>query len=60
MLATIAITALVTFLLVLIATNFVTPEKKLERKVEHRYPTADPQLRREMGVIDDLHLIVVL
>ncbi|HET8770219.1 MAG TPA: phospholipase D-like domain-containing protein, partial [Gemmatimonadaceae bacterium] len=51
MLATIAITALVTFVLVLIATNFVTPEKKLERKVEHRYATADPQLRREMGVL---------
>jgi cardiolipin synthase len=31
--------------------NFATPEKKLERKIEHRYSVADPQFKREMGVL---------
>jgi cardiolipin synthase len=31
--------------------NFATPEKKLDRKIEHRYSVADPQFRREMGVL---------
>ena len=31
--------------------NFATPEKKLERKIEHRYAVANPQFRREMGVM---------
>jgi cardiolipin synthase len=31
--------------------NFTGPEKKLERKIEHRYAIADPQFRREMGVM---------
>jgi cardiolipin synthase len=48
---TIAITALATFLLVVLAMNFVRPEKKLERRVEHRYATSDPQFRREMSVL---------
>lgn len=47
----IALTALGTLLLVLLAMNFVTPEKKLERKVEHRYAIGDAQYRREMGVL---------
>ncbi len=29
----------------------MTPEKRIERKVEHRYAIADPQFRREMGVM---------
>ncbi len=33
------------------AMNFVTPEKQLSQKVEHRYAIADPQFRREMGVL---------
>ncbi|MES2858591.1 MAG: phospholipase D-like domain-containing protein [Pseudomonadota bacterium] len=48
---TIAITALATLLLVVVATNFKTSEKSLERKIEHRYPVSDPQFRREMGVL---------
>jgi cardiolipin synthase len=51
MIWTIAITAIVTVLLVVIAMNFTTPEKKLDRKIEHRYSVADPQFRREMGVL---------
>ena len=41
----------VTAFLVIIGLNFATPEKKLERKIEHRYAVADPQFRREMGVL---------
>ena len=48
---TVVITALVTLLAVVLAMNFATPEKKLERKIEHRYAIADPQFRREMGVL---------
>ena len=48
---TIAITALVTVLAVVLAMNFATPEKKLERKIEHHYAIADAQYRREMSVM---------
>jgi cardiolipin synthase len=48
---TILITVLVTGLVVVVALNLATPEKKLERKIEHRYAVADPQFRREMGVL---------
>src|SRR6476660_6164429 len=51
MIWTIHFTGAVTVLLVVIAMNFATPEKKLERKIEHRYAIADPQFRREMGVL---------
>ena len=51
MIWTIAITFVVTVLLVVLAMNFATPEKKIERKIEHRYAIADPQFRREMGVL---------
>ena len=48
---TIAITVLLTVIAMTVAMNFKTPEKKLERKIEHRYAVADPQFRREMGVL---------
>ncbi|WOP14260.1 cardiolipin synthase [Ottowia sp. SB7-C50] len=51
MLWTIAITALVTVLAVVLAMNFATPEKKLERKIDHRYAISAPQYRREMSVM---------
>ncbi|MUV14476.1 phospholipase D-like domain-containing protein [Noviluteimonas gilva] len=51
MLAVIIVTVLVTFLAVILGLNFVKPEKQIERKVEHRYAAADPQFRREMGVL---------
>lgn len=47
----IALTALATMLVVVIAMNFATPEKKLERRIVHRYAATDPQFRREMGVL---------
>jgi cardiolipin synthase A/B len=48
---TIVITAVLTLLAVTLAMNFKTSEKTLERKIEHRYAVADPQFRREMGVL---------
>ena len=51
MVLTIVTTAAVTLIAVAVAMNFATPEKKLERKIEHRYAVADPQFRREMGVM---------
>jgi len=51
MIWTIVISVLATIVAVVIAMNFATPEKKLERKIEHRYGVNDPQFRREMGVL---------
>ncbi len=48
---TIAITALVTVIVVMFALNFAGPEKKLAWRLEHRYALADTQFRREMGVM---------
>ena len=48
---TIALTVVVTTLALVVAMNFVTPEKSLERKIEHRYSVAHPQFRREMSVM---------
>lgn len=48
---TLVATVLLTVLAVVLAMNFMTPEKKLERKIEHRYAIADPQFRREMSVM---------
>ena len=45
------ITILVTVLAGALAMNFATPEKKLEQAPRHLYSIADPQLRREMGVL---------
>ena len=48
---TVVVTVLVTAFVLVVAVNFVTPEKNLERKIEHRYAVADPQFRREMSVM---------
>lgn len=47
----IIITAVVTGVLVILGLNFATPEKQLERKIEHHFAVGDPQFRREMGVL---------
>ena len=47
----IVLTVLATAVAVVLAINFVTPEKKLERRIDHRYDTADEQFVREMGVM---------
>ena len=51
MIWTIVITVVLTILVVVLAMNFATPEKKLERTILHRYGVSDPQFRREMGVL---------
>ena len=48
---TIALTILATIAAAALAMNFATPEKKIERKVEHRHGVGDPQFKREMGVL---------
>ena len=48
---TVALTALATVVLFVLAQNFSAPEKQLERRIGHRYDVADPQFRREMGVL---------
>jgi cardiolipin synthase len=48
---TILITAAISLVLVVLAMNFATPEKKIERDIEHRFSIADPQFRREMSVM---------
>lgn len=51
MLWVIGISVLATSLMLVLLQNFKTPEKVLERKVEHRYAVSDPQFRREMSVL---------
>jgi cardiolipin synthase len=40
-----------TLLIVLVALNFVTPEKKLQHIPTHRHGVEDPQFKREMSVL---------
>lgn len=51
MLWTIVITMLITALGAVLAMNFATPEKKLQRPVPHRYAIGQPEFRREMSVM---------
>lgn len=51
LLLVIGITVLATSLTLIVLLNFKTPEKVLERKIEHRYAVSDPQFRREMSVM---------
>ena len=48
---TVLITVILTIVGVALAMNFATPEKKLNRKVEHKYAVSDPQFRREMSIL---------
>ena len=48
---TIVVTIALTILGVVVAMNFATPEKKIDKKVEHRHAVADPQFQREMSVL---------
>lgn len=51
MISTVILTAVITVLAVVLAMNFATPEKKLDRKIQHQYSLADAQFRREMSVM---------
>ena len=48
---TVVLTAAGTVLLPAVGRNFVTAEKKLQRKVAHKHAVASEQFRREMGVM---------
>lgn len=48
---TIFITAAISLVVVVMTMNFATPEKTMERKIEHLFSIADPQFRREMSVM---------
>jgi cardiolipin synthase len=43
--------AVVAVALTIIALNFILPERRIQQQVEHRYATADPQFRHELGVL---------
>ena len=45
------LSSLVTVCVVLLVMNFVTGEKRIERQLERRYATADPQFQRTLGVL---------
>ena len=40
-----------TIVVIVVGMNFLTPEKQLERKLDHLYAVADEQFRREMSVM---------
>ena len=46
---TIVCSVLATLLVVVVVSNFALPEKKIERRVKHRYAVREPQFRRDMG-----------
>lgn len=48
---TIVLAVVLSVLAVVLVMNFATPEKKLERKIEHRYNLDDPQFERELSVL---------
>jgi cardiolipin synthase A/B len=48
---TIVLTSILTVIVLVIASNFRTPEAKLEHQVKHLYGIKDPQLEREMGTL---------
>jgi cardiolipin synthase len=43
--------ALVAVLATVLALNFVSAEKQIERSLEHRYGVSDPQFLRELGIM---------
>ena len=51
LLLAIGLTVLVTSLTLVLWQNFRTPEKAVERSVEHRYSVSEPHFRREMSVL---------
>jgi cardiolipin synthase len=48
---TIVLTVAATLAIVALATNFATPEKKLERRILHQHAVRDPQFRRELSTL---------
>lgn len=51
MLLTVLLSALATLASILVALNFITHEKKIEKRIPRLYGSEDPQFRRTMGVL---------
>ena len=47
----VAVTVLLTLGCVLVATNFMSGEKKIERRIERFYAVSDPRFRQELGLL---------
>ena len=47
----VAVTVLLTLGCVLVAMNFTSGEKKIERRVERLYEVSDPRFRQELGLL---------
>ena len=43
--------ALVTIIITVVAMNFMSAEKKIQKSLEHHYGVSDPQFRRELGTL---------
>lgn len=43
--------ALVAIVVTLVAMNFMSAEKQIQKSLEHRYGVSDPQFRRELGTL---------
>ena len=43
--------ALVTIIITVVAMNFISAEKKIQKSLEHHYGVSDPQFRRELGTL---------
>jgi cardiolipin synthase len=43
--------ALMAIVVVVVAMNFVTSEREIQKSLEHRYGVTDPQFRRELGIL---------
>ncbi len=43
--------ALVAIIITVVAMNFISAEKQIQKSLEHRYGVSDPQFRRELGTL---------
>ena len=43
--------ALLAIIATVVAMNFISAEKQIQRSLEHRYGVGDPQYRRELGAM---------
>lgn len=57
MLTVIPTTLALTIVAVLLVLNFATGERKIERKIERLYTTADADFMRAMGVLPGLAIV---
>lgn len=51
MIIVVAVTVLTTLFVVVVAINFLRPEKNIQHRIEHLYGIADPSFKREMSTL---------